>query len=121
MNKDIIDKTDAERLRLLDELSKEVPGGSRYEDIVKDLDTLSSINRDDTKAALASVENTLKMQQEDRKIENEAKRDKFLFIAKIASAIAALGTFLLMLKQEVTGSFRSKTMPFIRDFFRKSE
>lgn len=121
MNKNIMDKTDLERERLLDELSKEVPGSSHYDDLVEELNKLSSINRDDSKLALTAVENDAKARAEDARIENEKKRDKFLFIAKVASAIAALGTFLLMLKQEVTGSFRSKTMPFIRDFFRKSE
>jgi hypothetical protein len=114
MNKDIIDMTDRERTRILNELNNETPGSAHYDDLVEELNKLSSINRDDTKAATA-------IGQEQQKIDNEKKRDKFLFIAKIASAVAALGTFLLMLKQEVTGSFRSKTMPFIRDFFRKSE
>lgn len=92
-----------EQERVLTCLTNEEPGSSKYDDVLKNYRDLADISRNN------------------ERLVTEKKRDKMTFIAKVLSALAAVGTFLLMLKQEITGSFRSKGFTWFTDFLKKSD
>ena len=91
-----------ERERLLLAMQECEPGSAGYDDLLKELRDVSDIDRRDEENAV------------------NKRRDTLNFTAKVISAGAGVGTFLLLLKQEVTGSFTSKGMSWITDFIRKS-
>ena len=135
---DCFDLELGERTRLLEEMKQADPNGQAYEDLMKNYKILAEIHQKEVdsvyevesaelklKLEKEKFENEKKIQEmknetEEKRIEKEMKIAKIGFIAKIVGAVTTLGLFLLHLKQEITGSFRSKN-PWFMEFWRNSQ
>ena len=98
----ISEKIDEVENTILDTMKECPPGGEAIDDQLNQLEKINKIRNDNKEA--------------DRK----AKSDKWTVRLKIAGLVASIGTFLLMLKQEITGSFRSKGLTWFWDIFKKT-
>lgn len=67
---------------------------------------------------LKQLEQINKIRNDNREADRKAKSDRWTVRLKIAGLVASIGTFLLMLKQEITGSFRSKGLTWFWDIFK---
>lgn len=92
-----------EERRLLERLKMAEVNGAEYEDLLKNVEKVAEIRRRDAQVGV------------------DKRRDNIGLAAKVGSGVLALGTFLLMLKQEQTGSFRSKGYDWFKDFLRESK
>lgn len=87
---------------ILDIMKECPPGGEALDDQLNQLEKLN------------------KIRNENREADRKAKSDKWNVRLKIAGIAVSIMTFLLMLKQEITGSFRSKGLTWFWDIFKKT-
>ena len=89
-------------------------------DIVDYLSHEASIGGEAMDDAISQLEKVNKIRLENNEANRKKKKDRWEIGLKIAGLFASIGTFLLMLKQEITGSFRSKGLTWFWDIFKKT-